>query len=208
MRRSYLIAVLAVVLAGTTAGAQVSYFPPVALSDVAKASELKKEWYSKCLQVLKEPSLWEFSKTQAIQSYRFLWIRSFNRPISVRLDVNKDGTGLVTTKIASGQAWCDPGHLTDKRLKLTGEETDWFLDRIDELTFWNLPVLEPKEIGPDGKEIRTVNLDGAEWVFEGVKDGRYHLTDRWSPKNGAGRSLGLMMLFDFARLKLPDKEVY
>lgn len=49
--------------------------------------------------------------------------------------------------------------------------------------------------------------DGAQWIIEGVKDGKYHLVDRWSPKDGQVRELGLMLL-DMANLKIPAKDVY
>ena len=29
-----------------------------------------------------------------------------------------------------------------------------------------------------------VGVDGAQWIFEGVKDSTYHVVDRWSPDNG------------------------
>jgi hypothetical protein len=51
-------------------------------------------------------------------------------------------------------------------------------------------------------------LDGAQWILEGVKNGKYQVTDRWSPEVGPIRNLGIMMLIDLAKLKLLYEEVY
>src|ERR1700722_1113399 len=52
-----------------------------------------------------------------------------------------DGTGLLVTKITSGQAGYIPGRLTmNKKRKLTKQETDRFLYAVDQNEFWNLAV--------------------------------------------------------------------
>ncbi len=53
-----------------------------------------------------------------------------------------------------------------------------------------------------------IGVDGAQWIVEGIKDGRYKVVDRWSPEKGAVRALGLTMLLDLAKLKLQYREVY
>jgi hypothetical protein len=148
---------------------------------------------------MREPSLWEKSKTPTIQTYRFLWLRSFHHPITVRLDVNSDGTGLVTTKVSNGHGGYEPGLLMKNFTeRLDRERTTWVLDRVAELKFWTLPPHDPDVVG----------VDGAQWIFEGVKDGTYHVVDRWSPDKGEVHSLGIMMLIDLAKLKLLYQEVY
>ena len=42
-------------------------------------------------------------------------------------------------------------------------------------------------------------VDAAQWIFEGLKGGEYHIVDRWSPENGEVHSLGIMMLIDLAK---------
>ena len=179
-----------------------TYFPEQVLGDDAQEAKFKVEWYSKFLTGLHEPSLWESSKNQKTETYRFLWLRSFDHPISVRLDTQSDGTALLTTKISSGHGGYEPGKLIENRArKLNREQTRWFLDRVEELKFCSLPTTPPKDA-------RTVGLDGAQWILEGVKDTQYHVVDRWSPDNGAVRTLGLAMLIDLAHLKLLYQEVY
>jgi len=76
---------------------------------------------------------------------------------------------------------------------LTREKTTWFLGKIEENKFWELPTVDRSRMG----------TDGAAWVIEGVKDGRYHIVDRWSPDNGPVRVIGLLMLQKLAKLKIP-----
>lgn len=181
---------------------QSSYFPGGTLDEDARGDKFKREWYSKSLSALHEPSFWQSSKTQKVQSYRFLWLRSFHHPISVRLDAQPDGTALLTTKITSGQGGYEPGRLIEHRTrKLTKERTDWFLDRIEELKFWTLPTGPPKDPS-------VVGVDGAQWVLEGIKDGHYHVVDRWSPDKNEVHTLGIIMLIDLAKLKLLYQDVY
>ena len=211
MRLHHVIALLAVLLGSTSVNAQLKYFLPDTLDDRAEFAVSHEEWYAEHLQVLKEPSLWEQSKSQETQSYRFLWLRSFHRPVAVRLDVNEDGTGFLTTKITNGQGGYESGRLvTNRTRRLEQYETDHALAVLEEWGFWNLPAFEKPEekIGADGQRITIITLDGAAWVLEGVKAGQYHVVNRTSPKDGPLRWLGEMMLFDLAKLKLLYQEVY
>jgi hypothetical protein len=112
--------------------------------------------------------------------------------------LNPDGTSSLTTKVASGAAGYNPGRLVQKRtLLLTTEQTNRFLDQIDADNFWKLPSVQ-QDRGPDG----------ARWIIEGVRNGTYHIVDRWSPQKGEIRALGLFMLTELAKMKLPVNEVY
>jgi hypothetical protein len=53
-----------------------------------------------------------------------------------------------------------------------------------------------------------MGLDGSQWVIEGIKNGSYHLVDRWSPKDGEVRAIGMAMMKKLAKLELPAKETY
>jgi hypothetical protein len=209
MKHLLLIAATTVLLASQKTPAQIDYFPAGNLDETPQSSQFKEQWYSEQLRALKEPSLWRLSKTQKTQTYRFLWLRSFHHPISVRLDVAEDGAAVVTTKITSGQASDESRKLlVNKSHSLTKEQTASFLDGINEAGFWDLATYEREVVGPDGKKIVEVHVDGAEWILEGVKDGKYKIADRWSPEKGPVRAVGLTMLIDLAKLKLLYEEVY
>ncbi len=104
--------------------------------------------------------------------------------------------------MTNGQGGYEPGRLTkNKSQKLPQQRVQWFLERIKELEFWTLPPTEKIDA-------EIVRLDGAEWIIEGVRDGTYRIVDRWSPEKGPIRVLGLIMLFDLAKLRLLFQEVY
>ena len=199
-------------LVGQTGPAHRDYFPSVSLDERSESSDFKKKWYSEALIALGEPSLASEPATSGSnESYRFLWLRSFHHPVAIRVDINHDGTSLLTTKVSDGKGGYKPGKLiVNRKRKLTKEKTSWFLDRIKELGFWDLPTYEKQaeETGPNGEKTVTVNLDGAQWILEGIKDKKYHVVDRWSPENGAVHTLGIVMLIDLANLKLLYQDVY
>ena len=193
--RKVLVAVL--LLFVTPLGvAQPRYFPAHSFSENEWLDTAKTGWYSEQLRALQEPSLLDIAQNKSAQSYRFLWLRSFDHPIAIRLDIRADGSGELSTKIASGSGGYRPGHLTENLSRpLLRQQVQTVATRINSMQFWSL--------GLDDK----AGDDGAQWIIEGVKDGKYHLVDRWSPKDGQVRELGLMLL-DMANLKIPAKDVY
>jgi hypothetical protein len=178
------------------------YFPAHTWHAEASKDAFVVDWYSKHLTALQEPSLWEISKSSKQQIYRFLWLRSFHAPIAVRLNINADGTAILTTKITNGKGGYEAGRLTqNKSKKLSKDQTQWFLDGVEELEYWKVPSMEEEDP-------QFVRVDGAQWIMEAVKDGTYKIVDRWSPEKGPIRVLGLIMLIDLAKLKLLFQDVY
>jgi hypothetical protein len=197
LMRPFLL-LIALCLLGAATPAQVRYFPNGVFSADHRSDEFTLKWYSGQLVALREPSLWELSKTQQAQSYRFLWLRTFHHPIAIRVDVNADGTSQLTTKMTSGAGGYAPGKLIkDVTVTLRKERTDWFLGKIDAYRFWKLPSVEERG-----------GNDGAQWIIEGIKDRAYHVVDRWTPRDGDVRALGLIMINDLAKLKITPAEVY
>jgi hypothetical protein len=121
--------------------------------------------------------------------------------VVVRLNVNKEGTSLLTVRVAKGQSWCESDKLAKDTVKtIPKKKTEWFLQRVQKLDYWRLPSRPPRTGG--------IGVDGAQWVIEASKDGAYKIVDRWSPDKGPVRALGLIMLFDMAKLRLQDRDVY
>ncbi|HTC65260.1 MAG TPA: hypothetical protein VK709_20635 [Candidatus Saccharimonadales bacterium] len=201
MNKGFFVVTTAILLFGSIVLSQVSYFPTNSLDESLSSSQFKEKWYSKQLSGLHETSLWQASKaTEQIQVYRFLYLRSFHHPIVVRVDVSKDGKGLLTTKIGSGSGGNEPGHLImNKTRRMSAQETSWFVNRIDELGFWQMPTIEKTD---------TIGVDGSQWILEGVKNGKYLVVDRWSPQTGPLKGLGTLMMFDLAKIKLLYQDVY
>jgi hypothetical protein len=184
-----------------SAFAQDVYFPEKALSGDPWSDHFKSVWYSQELGCLKEPSLLDLSKDESREVYRFLWVRSFDHPVAIRLEVRADGTGMLTTKVANGEAGFlkTITHLIeDISRPLTREQTHAFLAQVKRSQFWLLPSSINDQTG----------TDGAEWIIEGVKSGKYHVVDRWSPKTGTIRELGLTFLFGVAQMNVPKERIY
>jgi hypothetical protein len=184
------------------AAGRVQYFPPLAFSDDPNRDGFTQDWYSRHLKALDEPSLWEMSKSSTDQVYRFLWLRTFHHPVAVRLNVTDDGTGLLTVKEADGAGGYEPGKvIVNRTSKVSKQKTKLFLDKIEELGYWNLPTREEKSK-------TVIILDGSRWVLEGVRDGKYKVVDHWTPKDGPVRDLGVFLVFDLAEMKVPQGDIY
>jgi hypothetical protein len=181
------------------AAAQITYFPISGTSANDGIEKFRSDRYSDQLAALQEPSLWEVSKAQKTESYRFLWLRTFHHPIAIRVDLGADGTAQMTAKMTSGAGGYDPGKLIENwTLTINSGETKRFLGQIDEHNFWKLSSDDKVLGGPDG----------ARWIIEGIKPGTYHIVDRWSPQDGDVRAIGLFMVNELAKLKFPAREVY
>ena len=111
-----------------------------------------------------------------------------------------DGTGTLTTKMATGAGGYCPGILEEEEsLPLSRAEIAPFLAQVDKLGFWSAPTHQQNE---------ELGCDGSQWIIEGVKRGNYHVVDRWSPKAGVAHELGAMLAFNFGKLEIPAKEDY
>lgn len=138
-------------------------------------------WYSKHLIALREPSLYKKNK---IQAYRFTWLRTFDNPIAVRVEVYDDGSGKLLLKRTDGKGGYEPGKLVlDQSVVLSKNEALELLRRVDDCKFWKLPIREDK-----------FGKDGAQWIIEGIKNQKYHIVDRWSPRSGCIKELGLYFI--------------
>lgn len=178
------------------ASAELRYFPAHCFSDDEWIDTSTARWYSDQLRALQEPSFLDTAKNRSAESYRFLWLRSFDHPIAIRLDIRADGTGVLSTKIASGSGGDRPGYLTENVSRpLFRQQVQMVQARLSSMQFWSLQV--------DDRS----GEDGARWIIEGVEGGKYHLVDRWSPSGGPIREFGLMLL-DMANLKIPPRDVY
>jgi hypothetical protein len=199
MKRAFFGLVCFWLLSGSVSAQR--YFPDHAFSTDDSANQFKIDWYSKNLKALEEPSLWELSQESKQQVYRFLWLRTFHHPVAVRIEFQSDGSASVTVKVTDGAGGYAPGNLVENRAnQFSRIRVKWFLDRVDELKYWNLPTEEAKN--------GVIDLDGAQWILEATRNGHYKIVDRWSPKDGPIRELGLDLMINLADLPLLYKEVY
>jgi len=200
--RAVLRSVAAVVLwsALLAALAQDAYFPEKAFSDDPWSNRFTTDWYSHELRILEEPSLVKQAGNPPSESYRFLWLRTFRHPVAVRVDLGLDGTGVVTIKVADGEAGFprSSAHLVENVSRpLLREQAKAFLTQIRRVNFWSI-----------GSVANQHGLDGAEWIVEGVRHDKYHVVQQWSPDKGPIHDLGLMFVLGMAQMNVPKDQIY
>jgi hypothetical protein len=145
------------------------YFPEHAFCRPKESGSCER-WYTAPLKAMAEPSLFETSRDPSIESYRFLWLRTFHQPVSARLEIAKDGAGELTVKVLSGKGGYGLGHLVKNRtIKISKDSVLHFLGLLEKADFWNSPTEE---------QTNDIQLDGAQWIMEGVKEGRWWIGGR------------------------------
>lgn len=195
MTRGRLFAVMLalVIPAWIACAADAVYFPSGA-----------EHWYPKHLKAMKEPSLYEQRTNDTVEQYRFLWLRTFHKPIAVR--VRKDNVGITLRVVQlTGAGGYDPGKIEhDESIALTPAQWDKLLKLLHKASFWDTPATENY---PGG-------FDGSQWILEGQSAGKYHVVDRWTPSADANqRHLDNFVaccryLLTLSKQKIPTKEYY
>jgi hypothetical protein len=128
----------------------------------------RQRWYAKHLRAMSEPSLFASANDKTMQAYRFLWLRTFNRPVAVRVVIGADGTGTVNTKVLDGAGGYSPGKvIVDRSNEVKKEQVQAFFKLLADTNFWTIET-----------EQHSSGKDGAQWIVEGLQDGRYHVVDR------------------------------
>jgi hypothetical protein len=159
-----------------------SYFPRGAFYPKPEREKFIVEWYAGHLKAMGEPPLLSEPDSPR-QSYRFLWLRSFHHPVAVRVWASCAGY-FINVKQTNGQGGYQPGTLiTDQTRPLTETEWDHFISLLDRSCYWQLPT-----------KLDDMGFDGAQWILEGVRDGRYHVVDRWTPQSGDFREACFYLL--------------
>lgn len=146
---------------------ELALFPPGTFLRQSWLDTFRRDWYSEHLRAMGEPALSE-ARQQDIALYRILVLPSFGRSWLIRV-AKQGGAITLRYKELTGQGGFDPGRLAiDERRTMSGEQWDEFVDLIDASDFWRLPTSGG-----------TRGLDGTEVIVEGIKNGRYHVVDRW-----------------------------
>jgi len=99
----------------------------------------RNEWYSKHLKAMDESSLNSMAETD--ETYRFLWLRTFDHPIAIRI-WRKDEERNIVFKELDGAGGYEPGKLIANQIRrLTTDEWDKFINLLQQTSYWQLPIL-------------------------------------------------------------------
>jgi hypothetical protein len=144
-----------------------AYFPAGTFEPAVDS--LVRDWFTKQLVAMREPPL---PTLAADESVRFVWLRTFDKPIAVR--VTRRGAEYELVAVRNGGAGgYEPGAVEAYR-KLALEPAAWARVQAA-LTAAHFDTLR-------AQPAREQGLDGAQWVVERVQEGSYHLAERWQPK--------------------------
>jgi|GEM_PF-956666 len=176
----------------TVYAADMTYFP-----------KQNDQQNSKYLIAMNEPSLFQQNTNRATEHYRFLWVRTFEKPIAVRVWLDGTNAQLRVIRLG-GLGGYEPGHIEyDETFSITSDQWKEFQTLLKKTSFWSMNSTE-----------KQGGFDGASWILEGRSGGKYHLVDRWSPtvstskRHLQGFKDCCECLQKLAKLKIPQKEYY
>lgn len=154
----------------------------------------RRHWYSIHLRAMAEPSL--SCGDVELETYRFLWLRTFHAPIAVRLSLTGKGARVASVEL-SGAGGYSPGTVVHRAERgLSSDEWSQVQRALQHANFWSTTPWLP-----------STGYDGAQWILEGRVGSKYHVVDRWSPEAGSFRALALAFL-KLARVTVPKNEIY
>lgn len=151
-------------------------------------SEHRKQWYSKHLVAACETSLFDRRQapiTKGETVIRFLWLRSFDPTVIVRVHFKEDGTSSLVAKELSGLGGYDAGKMASRIERSLSNREQQQIRRF---------LQRSKFFEQEAEECGVVGFDGARWVFEKSDQDGYKYVDRWSPRSGDAYDLGVLML--------------
>ena len=146
------------------AAAFQTYFPPETF--VSGASDFAIRWYSTEMYALGQDPLWPPASGPE-STYRLTYIPAFSGPTAITLSVASDGKGTIAIKTLDVDREVTK---TDETVPASRDRLHRFFTLLDEAHYWATPT-----------ELPRTGVDGAEWILEGVRDGKYRVVVRWCP---------------------------
>jgi hypothetical protein len=141
--------------------------------------------FSPALEAFEEPPFCSDNiLSQKYESYRFLYLRSFHKPVLINLKYGPN-VASITYKELDNNGDVEFGSLSivkeiTVRKRMTEQglpkeiNVQSFLEHISgeaRMYVWKQPFKIKQGLG----------VDGATWTIEGVKEGKCHVVTRWSP---------------------------
>ena len=132
-------------------------------------SRFVNNWYSKHLYSMREPVL--YNKTdKKINIIRFTHLGTWGKPYSYRIEQSESDISITYNK-TNGSGGYHTGKIIEHGTKkIDVEKWNMVISKMQSLDFWNV-----------GTHDENMILDGEEWIFEAVINGRYHFITRNSP---------------------------
>lgn len=138
----------------------------------------REDWYGNELKAMKEKRLY-LEKTDK-NIFRFLWLRSFDKPYVIRIEKDKDNIMLYLKSYDSGEKIIDTSKIVTK------QEWNDFKILVSEIKTWG-----------DYSCVGCINYgeDGSDWVYEYLTPDSYKIKSEWSPnKESEFAAIGLYLI--------------
>ena len=147
-------------------------------------------WYSRFLYAMKEPLLFNHQLDKEV--YRFTWLRTFENPIMIRIEKDKNVV-FLRWKMTDGKGGYEPGQIIiDEGRIITIPEWGKFIKLVNSAKFWK------------SQRSGAFGTDGSEWILEGVEPTRYYVTSVWLPhKQSDFYKIGALLL-ELTDLKIEE----
>ena len=143
----------------------LNYFPPAESGGPTPSLAWS---FSRGLYALKEKPLWPPSSASE-PIYRVTAFPASTFPRSVTLTVMPDQTGQIKFRATDAQR---QNISVDSTRTISSQEVAGLMEALIRIQFWQLPTNAPQ-----------LGLDGADFILEGVQEGKYHIVVRWCPGN-------------------------
>ena len=172
----------------TASTASAIYFPS---GSVGGSSAV----FTTLLRSVGETSLVAAAQDPNSLCYRFDWAAGqTGRFLVVRLSVNPDGSAEVTSIVVR---YGNPPVINRTQHHVSNADVKIFLELVDKSDFWSISDIEKANPDLHGG---SYTFDADSWVFEGVRNGRYHVRLRRAPKSSRFTDLARFLAKDIANL--------
>lgn len=174
------------------------FFPRgVFVSDYLPLDTAVGEAYSRHLTAMGERSLSD-GKNACEFAYRFLWLRSLRRPISIRIQKGGPAVTLRAVELDGGEGQGLRKIAREVNRELSPSEIEMAVGKVAKAGFWQMKAAAMED---------RLATGGSCWIMEGSQGGAYHVVDRLTPGSGDFKELGLCFI-QLSGFTVPEKEVY
>ena len=140
------------------------HFPTGSLDADARQDEFSRNWYSSHLAAMQEPPLYNAAVQDGAVIYRAVILPSFDPSYTIRIDRSADSI-TATTKDVTGWGGYAPGAMATSRSSRISDEAWKRLSEYVSAMWSSGGIISPAR--------QRITLDGTQWVFEGLENGRY-----------------------------------
>jgi len=138
----------------------------------------REDWFGNKLKAMREKRLY-LKKTDK-NIFRFLWLRSFDKPYVIRIEEDKDNIMIYWKSYESGEKIIDTSKV------ITKQEWNNLNNLVSGIKTWG-----------DYSCVGCINYgdDGSEWIYEYLTPNYYKIKSEWSPnKESKFAAIGLYLI--------------